>query len=124
VHPRARVRYGHGSDTDVWRYAAEHGYTIISKDADFHQRSLLFGGPPQVVWLRVGNCTVSETAAIVRERYVVIRRFIEESDPDFLVLSKLSTPDKPFQWTNPRRCFRAAAEFPRRGSATERLPGS
>jgi len=75
------------SDTDVWRYAAEHGYTIVSKDADFHQRSLLFGGPPKVVWLRVGNCTVAETATILRERYVVIRRFIEESDPDFLVLS-------------------------------------
>ncbi len=27
------------SDTQVWRYAAEHDYTIVSKDADFHQRS-------------------------------------------------------------------------------------
>lgn len=75
------------SDTEVWRYAAEHGYTIVSKDADFHQRSLLFGSPPKVVWLRLGNCSVMESAAILRERYVVIRRFVEEASADFLVLS-------------------------------------
>jgi predicted nuclease of predicted toxin-antitoxin system len=35
--------------TEVWNYAAEHGYTIVSKDADFHQRSLVWGAPPKVV---------------------------------------------------------------------------
>lgn len=39
------------SDTEVWNYAAEHGCTIVSKDADFHQRSLLLGAPPKVVWI-------------------------------------------------------------------------
>jgi len=28
--------------------------------------------------------------------------------------------NKPFQWTDPRPCFRAAAEFQRPGSAAER----
>ena len=75
------------SDTEVWQYAAEHGFTIVSKDADFHQRSLLLGSPPKVVWLRIGNCSVAESEAILRERYIAIRHFIEESEADFLVLS-------------------------------------
>ena len=75
------------SDTEVWSYAREHGYAIVSKDADFHQRSLLFGAPPKVVWLRIGNCSVAESATVLRERYLVVRRFIQDSPADFLVLS-------------------------------------
>jgi predicted nuclease of predicted toxin-antitoxin system len=75
------------SDTEVWRYAAEHGFTIVSKDSDFHQRSLLFGSPPKVVWLRIGNCSVAESATALRERYIPLRRFVEESTADFLVVS-------------------------------------
>ena len=75
------------SDTEVWRYAAEHGFTIVSKDSDFHQRSLLFGSPPKVVWLRIGNCSVAESAVALRERYIPVRRFVEESTADFLVVS-------------------------------------
>jgi predicted nuclease of predicted toxin-antitoxin system len=51
------------SDTEVWNYAAQHGYTIISKGADFHQCSLLLGAPPKVNWIRQGNCSVADTAA-------------------------------------------------------------
>lgn len=74
-------------DTEIWRYAAEHGYTIVSKDADFYQRSLVLGAPPKVVWLRIGNCTVAESAAVLRERYIEVRRFVEASGADLLVLS-------------------------------------
>ena len=35
-------------DDVVWRYAAEHGFTIVSKDADFHERSFLLGQPPNL----------------------------------------------------------------------------
>lgn len=45
------------SDEDVWDYARDNGFIIISKDSDFQQRSLLYGHPPKVVWLRMGNCT-------------------------------------------------------------------
>ena len=41
----------HAADDDmVWAYAAEHGSVIVSKDADFHQRSFVLGHPPKVVW--------------------------------------------------------------------------
>jgi predicted nuclease of predicted toxin-antitoxin system len=75
------------SDTEVWRYAVEHGYTIVSKDADFYQRSVVLGSPPKVIWLRVGNCTVAQSASILRERYVEVSRFVEDAAADFLVLS-------------------------------------
>ena len=33
--------------------------TIVSKDADFHQRSFLFGHPPKVIWVS-RNCLTSD----------------------------------------------------------------
>jgi predicted nuclease of predicted toxin-antitoxin system len=30
---------------------------IFSKDVDFYDRALLFGAPPQVVHIAVGNCS-------------------------------------------------------------------
>jgi predicted nuclease of predicted toxin-antitoxin system len=44
-------------DQVVWEYARAHGFTLVSKDGDFYQRSLLLGAPPKLVWLRLGNCT-------------------------------------------------------------------
>ena len=37
------------SDEDIWRYAIANGFIIVSKDADFHQRTLLYGPPPKLV---------------------------------------------------------------------------
>ena len=44
-------------DRTIWQYAKERNLTIVSKDEDFQalanrQRSI----PPQVVWVRLGNC--------------------------------------------------------------------
>jgi predicted nuclease of predicted toxin-antitoxin system len=44
-------------DEAIWEFARANGFTIISKDSDFQQRGLLYGHPPKIVWLRVGNCT-------------------------------------------------------------------
>ncbi len=31
------------TDTVIWAYAAEHGFTVVTKDSDFLQRSLRLG---------------------------------------------------------------------------------
>jgi len=42
-------------DPLVWEYAKKNGLVVVSKDSDFHQRSFLYGYPPKVVWVRLGN---------------------------------------------------------------------
>jgi predicted nuclease of predicted toxin-antitoxin system len=75
-------------DTELWTYAAAQGFTIVSKDADFHERSLLLGDPPKVIWIRLGNCSVNESAALLRDRSVVVRHFHEDPDAAFLALAR------------------------------------
>lgn len=44
-------------DKTIWLYAKERGLTIITKDEDFQALSAQQASiPPQVVWIRLGNC--------------------------------------------------------------------
>lgn len=73
-------------DLHIWNFAAEHGFLLVSKDTDFYERSLVFGAPPKVVWLRTGNISVQETLSILRTQYIVIRHFSEDAIASFLAL--------------------------------------
>jgi predicted nuclease of predicted toxin-antitoxin system len=50
------------TDIDIYRFAKQNGFTIVTFDADFFDLSLLFGAPPKIVWLRTGNLTTSDIA--------------------------------------------------------------
>lgn len=73
-------------DDVVWRYAAEHGFAIVSKDADFHERSFLLGHPPKVIWIRRGNCSTDEIASILRSNHAAIIEFEADTEGSFLAL--------------------------------------
>mgnify|MGYP002631248376 CR=1 FL=1 len=77
-------RLTHTDDALIWSFAQQHGYTIVSKDADFHQRSLVFGHPPKFVFLRVGNSPTSHIAQLLRSNYILLSAF--NSDPNTSIL--------------------------------------
>lgn len=74
------------SDAQIWRYARENGFAIVSKDSDFAQRSLLLGGPPKVIWLRIGNCTTARADFVPRNAIARILAF-ENSEESCVVLA-------------------------------------
>ena len=73
-------------DDTVWAYAARHGLVIVSKDADFHQRSFVFGHPPKVIWIQRGNCPTDEIAALLRARHPDLVAFELDEMASFLAL--------------------------------------
>ena len=75
------------SDSEVWLYAKEKSFTIVSKDSDFWQRSLLLGSPPKIIWLRIGNCTTTRAEFILRNSSERILAFHTSSEESCLVLS-------------------------------------
>ncbi len=58
----------HAADDVIWAHAAVANQTIVTKDADFAQRSFLYGPPPNVVWLRIGNASTGEVETLLRRR--------------------------------------------------------
>jgi len=73
-------------DTQVWSYARSNGYTIVSKDSDFYQRSLTLGFPPKVIWVRLGNCTTTAIVQLLRKHVATIEQFEADNTATFLVL--------------------------------------
>jgi predicted nuclease of predicted toxin-antitoxin system len=64
------------SDSEVWEYAKAQGFVIVSKDSDFQERSMLWGSPPKVIWLRIPNCTSFQVAEVLRNSLGDIQRFV------------------------------------------------
>ena len=87
AHVKA-VGLNEADDTVIWAWAKQHGFTIASKDTDFHQRAILLGHPPKVIWLRVGNCPTSLITTLLRSRYEVILQFIASETESLLVLER------------------------------------
>ena len=91
AHPGSAHVRGFGlqsaSDPDIWEFAKGKGFTVVSKDADFHQMSFLFGPPPKVIWIRIGNCTTDRILAVLLAQEERIARFEADEDAALLVLS-------------------------------------
>ena len=62
----------HASDEEIWTHAKTTGQTIVTKDADFAQRSFLYGSPPDVVWLRLPNSSTLTIEAVLRRSAIDI----------------------------------------------------
>ena len=73
-------------DAAIWDYASLHGNAIVTKDADFRQRSFLSGHPPKIVWLRMGNCSTRNIADLLRRRAGDIEEFLADAEKSFLSL--------------------------------------
>jgi predicted nuclease of predicted toxin-antitoxin system len=86
VHVR-HVGLAGADDEDVWRYALDQRLVVTSKDSDFHQRSLVRGHPPKVVWIRSGNCTTDAIAQLLRRHRADIQAFGADPEASFLILS-------------------------------------
>ncbi|MBI1743530.1 DUF5615 family PIN-like protein [Candidatus Acetothermia bacterium] len=74
-------------DEAVWKFAIQNSFIIISKDSDFHQRSLLYGPPPKVVWIQRGNCSTAIVEAVLRQYHSDMQKFHDDLTAAFLVLS-------------------------------------
>lgn len=61
------------SDLEVWAYARDNGFALVSKDADMVELALLRGVPPKIVWLNCGNVS----NAVVREKLLANAAAIE-----------------------------------------------
>jgi predicted nuclease of predicted toxin-antitoxin system len=74
-------------DPIVWNYAKDNDFMIVSKDADMHDLSLVYGNPPKVIWLRLGNCSTLQVETLLRQDFNVIQLFYADETVSLLSLS-------------------------------------
>ncbi len=74
------------ADPAVWNHAATGGLTLVSKDADCQQRAYLYGPPPKIVWIRLGNGSTA-VVHLLRSRLADLHAFLADPNAAVLALS-------------------------------------
>ncbi|MCC7476756.1 MAG: DUF5615 family PIN-like protein [Pirellulales bacterium] len=69
------VGLANADDDMIWEFAKRGKYVLITKDEDFHLRSILAGHPPKVLWIRSGNCATDLVETLLRKNLGEILRF-------------------------------------------------
>ncbi|MDD1610950.1 MAG: DUF5615 family PIN-like protein [Methylococcaceae bacterium] len=82
-----RIGLGGGSDDEVWRYAKDNGFMLVSKDSDFYEKSILYGHPPKVIWIRRGNCTNRQIQLLLRNKLDVVTEFYQNHEVSFVSIT-------------------------------------
>ena len=73
-------------DGDVWTFARENDFALVSKDSDFTEFSMLLGHPPKLIWIRLGNCTTNKSIELFESSSDVIQQFCDDPDTGVLEL--------------------------------------
>jgi predicted nuclease of predicted toxin-antitoxin system len=92
LYPDSEHVFGCGEIADdddlIWNFAKSNSLVIVSKDRDFQTMSLVFGAPPKVILLRLGNSATSAIEQALRKNYVQIQNFISSRDKALLVIGR------------------------------------
>ena len=70
---------GTADDDMIWEHAKQHGFLVVTLDADYYDISLLRGHPPKLIWLRCGNQKTAFIEKLLRDQYARIVQF--DKDP-------------------------------------------
>lgn len=62
------------TDQSVWEYAKANGYVIVTRDADFEELTLVWGQPPQVIWIKAKNQSRTATLKMLLENKTLIEQ--------------------------------------------------
>ncbi|MDX1530876.1 MAG: DUF5615 family PIN-like protein [Rhodothermales bacterium] len=68
------------TDREVWAYARQHGFAVVTKDADFGELGVLLGFPPKTVWVRRGNCSTADVERLLREHRAALGAFADDPE--------------------------------------------
>lgn len=68
------------SDAEIWQFAKDNGFVIVSRDSDFQERSLVAGHPPQVIWLKIPNRSKTIVLNILLDHRTEIEEALSEQN--------------------------------------------
>ena len=73
-------------DIDIWNYAKENDFTIVTFDEDFYEWMLLKGFPPKIIWLRSGNISTERIADKFNYNLTGMKDFLTDKEAGILEL--------------------------------------
>jgi len=62
-------------DYTIWHYAKDNGFSIVTRDADFNERGLVYGYPPKIVWIKSGNSSTDYVLGLLKRYHADLLAF-------------------------------------------------
>lgn len=76
-------------DIEIWKFAEENGFIIVTQDSDFNDLNSLYGFPPKVIWIRTGNLKTQIIADILVDYSEEIEKFVDDESSGCFEIIKL-----------------------------------
>jgi predicted nuclease of predicted toxin-antitoxin system len=65
-------------DREIWNFAKEHGFSLVTFDSDFNDLATLFGHPPKIICLRFGNTLTQNLIEKLEKKKDIIAQFLND----------------------------------------------
>lgn len=73
-------------DLTVWQYAKDNNFHIVSKDSDFYNITTLYGYPPKVIRINIGNASTKAIIKLFEQKEETIKAFLDNKITGLLEL--------------------------------------
>lgn len=73
-------------DLSLWKYAKENGYHIVTQDTDFNDISTLYGYPPKIIRINIGNTATQTIIELLQDKVETIKEFFNDENAGYLEL--------------------------------------
>ncbi len=60
---------GAAKDLEIWSFAGERNFVIVTRDSDFSELATLHGSPPKVIVLQISNCRLRDMASPIIKKH-------------------------------------------------------
>jgi len=71
-------------DLEVWQYAKEHEYHIVTQDTDFNDINALKGFPPKIIRINTGNTSTKIIIKLLQNKNDLINEFLDNEQNGYL----------------------------------------
>jgi len=76
------------SDLEIFNYAKNSDYCIVTQDSDFNDLLRLKGFPPKVIWFRLGNVKTEIISNLLIQKHNKIKVFFESLETGLFEVTK------------------------------------
>lgn len=74
------------NDLEIWSFARNNDYTIVTNDSDFNDILSIYKHPPKVIWFNGGNKTTKIISEKLLRNKTEINDFLNDNEKGLLII--------------------------------------
>lgn len=71
-------------DRQIWEFARRNDFAVVTNDEDFAQLESVYGFPPKIIHLRLGNASTRQIALKLVDNLLAINHFFQSKEQGVL----------------------------------------